>query len=174
MNELLLVVDMQNGFVNNKVTRIIPNIISIIKHFKSHGKLIAFSRFINTQESSYVKLRRWVRLMSKPEISIVSELQEYTEGAFVFDKPYFTPYTDKFRSYLKMNSISKIFICGVGTDSCIMKAAIDIFEDDKEPVVIKDACFSCGGEKAHSAGLFLIARNIGRSLGKSVDEIVKA
>ena len=59
MSEILLVVDMQNGFMSEKCRHIIPNIIKLIERFLVAGKVVEFTRFINTADSNYVKLIQW-------------------------------------------------------------------------------------------------------------------
>lgn len=173
MSDLLLVVDMQNAFVNEKVSPIIPNIIALIKQFKATHRPVAFSRFINSATSNYVKLLRWDSCAIGAEIEIIPDLLDYTKNAFVFDKPYYTPYTTEFEDYLTTNKITRIFICGVTTESCVLKAALDVFEDNKEPIVIEDACYCDRGIESHKAGIFIISRNIGRKQVKSLQKVLE-
>lgn len=161
MNELLLVVDMQNGFVRNGVEKIIPNITKLLKHFKSANKLIAFTKYINKPNSPYVRFIHWNKMMSDSiDTEIVSELHPWAVD--VFCKHYYSPFTAQFKQYIDNNNITKIYICGVATDSCIFKSAVDSFEREIEPLVIHDACFSHAGQEIHNAGTLLISRNIGQ------------
>ncbi|MEH2128969.1 isochorismatase family cysteine hydrolase [Nostoc sp.] len=171
MSEILLVVDMQNGFMSEKCRHIIPTIIKLIKRFLADGKLVEFTRFINTADSNYVKLIHWSRLMQESETSIIDELQPYTNN--IFDKPYYSAFTESFSSFIFINKISKIYLCGIATDSCIFKTAIDSFERGLEPVIIEDACSSHGGQEAHDAGIFLLKRNIGKNQIKMTDEVLE-
>jgi nicotinamidase-related amidase len=77
MSEILLVVDMQNGFIPEKCRHIIPNVIKLIERFLAAGKLVEFTKFINRVDSNYVKLIHWSRLIDEPETSIIDELQPY-------------------------------------------------------------------------------------------------
>jgi nicotinamidase-related amidase len=54
-----------------------------------------------------------------------------------------------------------VVVCGIATDSCVLATAIDLFEYGLRPIVVKDACGSHAGRKAHEAGLFIIERFIG-------------
>ncbi|MDB5198050.1 MAG: isochorismatase hydrolase [Chitinophagaceae bacterium] len=169
MNDLLLVVDMQNGFINEKSNFIIPVVKELIELFQQKNKLVAFTRFINHPNSEY---RRWInftRLSIEPEIDIIKELEGLPKN--IFDKNHYTPFTNEFKNFLIEKEVNQIFICGVATDSCVMKSAIDSFEAGIHPIVIKDACYSHAGEEAHTAGLLVISRNIGRSQVKSLSEI---
>ncbi|MBN3958789.1 isochorismatase family cysteine hydrolase [Nostoc sp. NMS8] len=171
MSEILLVVDMQNGFMSEKCRHIIPTVIKLIEHFLEAGKLVEFTRFINTADSNYVKLIHWSSLIHEPETSIIDELHPYINN--IFDKPYYSVFTEKFSTFITLNQISKIYLCGVETDSCILKTAIDSFERGIEPVIIEDACFSDGGQQAHDAGIFLLKRNIGKNQIQMSNQILE-
>lgn len=171
MSEILLVVDMQNGFMPDKCRHIIPTVIKLIERFLAAGKLVEFTRFINTADSNYVKLINWSRLIQEPETSIIDELQPYINN--IFDKHYYSAFTEKFSTFISLNKISKIYLCGVETDSCILKTAIDSFERNIEPLIIEDACSSNGGQQAHDAGIFLLKRNIGKNQIKMTDEVLE-
>ncbi|MEH2254758.1 isochorismatase family cysteine hydrolase [Nostoc sp.] len=172
MSEILLVIDMQNGFMSEKCRHIIPTIIKLIEQFLAAGKLVKFTRFINTADSNYVKLIHWSRLMQESETSIIDELQPYINNN-IFDKPYYSAFTQSFSNFIFLNKISKIYLCGVETDSCILKTAIDSFERGIEPVIIEDASSSHGGQQAHDAGIFLLKRNIGKNQIKMTDEVLE-
>ncbi|MHC5716758.1 MAG: cysteine hydrolase family protein [Nostoc sp.] len=103
--------------------------------------------------------------------SIIDELHPYIHN--IFDKPYYSAFTEEFSSFILINQISKIYLCGVETDSCIFQTAIDSFERGIEPVVIEDACFSDGGQIAHDAAIFLLKRNIGKNQIQMTDEVIK-
>lgn len=170
MSDLLLVVDMQNGFVNEKCQHIIPNIITLIKAFIRAKKLVAFTRFVNQAGSEYERFIRWSKLKDEPEINIIEALNNFVN--LVFDKTHYTPFIPGFDTFLKSNQVNRIFICGVATESCVMKSAIDSFEHAYEPIVVRDAIYSHAGEEAHHAGLLVISRNIGRGQLKELDEVI--
>jgi hypothetical protein len=52
-----------------------------------------------------------------------------------------------------------LYLCGIDTDSCVLKTAVDTFERNPTPWILKDACASHAG--AHAVGLFIAARFIG-------------
>lgn len=172
MADLLLVIDMQNGFVNEKCQHIIPNVIRLIEAFEKLGKQIAFTRFVNRTGSAYERFINWLRLKEAPEINIISALQRH--AALVFDKAYYTPFTPAFEQFLKNNRIARIFICGIATESCVLKAAMDSFEQGYEPIVVRDAVYSHAGAEAHHAGLLVISRNIGKGQLKETGELINS
>ncbi len=100
-------------------------------------------------------------MIYEPETTIIDELQSDINN--IFDKPYYSAFIENFSIFILINKISKIYLCGVAADSCILKTAIDSFERGIEPVIIEDACFSAGGHQTHDAGIFLLKRNIGKN-----------
>lgn len=172
MGQLLLIIDMQNGFVNQETKPIIPGIESLIAHFAQRQVPIAFTRFINSPASPHVKWIGWSRLMAEPEINLVDTFCE--PSATIFDKPGYTAFTDEFERFLQAQAIDRLILCGIATDGCILKTAVDAFERHIEPVVVQDACASHAGREVHNAGLLLISRFIGKRQITTIEEIIKA
>ena len=172
MASLLLVVDMQNGFVNSRTKHIISGIETLIEDFTKKQLPIAFTRFINRPESPYVKWIGWSRFMAEPEINLIENFRSTSE--YVFDKKAYTAFTEEFERFLVEHSISKIFLCGIATDGCVLKTAVDSFEKKIEPVVIKDACASHAGHDVHKAGLLLISRFIGKRQIRTIKQVIEA
>ena len=170
MADLLLVVDVQKGFIDEKCHHIIPNIEKLINAFNGAGKLVVFTRFINRTGSEYERFIHWSKLKEYPEIDIIDDLKKY--AIKVFDKTHYTPFLPPFELFLKQNNVSRIFICGVATDSCVMKSAIDSFEHGIEPIVAIDASYTDEGEEAHNAGLLIISLNIGKEQLKETKTII--
>lgn len=170
MKQLLLVIDMQNGFINEQTKHIIPNIECLIEHFTKRQSLIAFTRFINSPDSAYVKWLGWSELMKKPQTSLITNV--YKTSAVVFDKNTYTAFTEEFEDFLRDNAIDKIVMCGVDTDACVLKTAVDAFEKDYQPVVIVDACASGAGDQIHHASLALLSRLIGQKQLVTMENII--
>lgn len=170
MKQLLLVIDMQNGFLNDETEHIVPDVERLIAHFTKEKSLIAFTRFINSPDSVYVKWLGWSELMEEPETSLIVNFCRTT--ARVFDKKTYTAFTEDFESFLHENAINKIVICGVDTDACVLKTALDAFEKNYQPVVIVDACASGAGDQIHLASLSLLSRLIGEKQMVTMADII--
>ena len=54
MNNLLLIIDVQNDFVNNKTKRTIEHINELIK--SNEYKYIVFTKFLNDENSNWYKV----------------------------------------------------------------------------------------------------------------------
>lgn len=172
MRPLLLIIDMQNGFISKETTPIVAAIETLINHFSQQQLPIAFTRFINTPESSYVKWMNWSKLMSAPEINLIAPFCDIP--ASVFDKEGYTAFTDDFEQFLTENAINTMVICGVETDGCVLKTALDAFEKNVHPLVVVDACASNAGSQLHDAGLLLLSRLIGEQQIMTVKDIITA
>ena len=62
---------------------------------------------------------------------------------------------------MKQNRVERVHLCGIATDNCVLKSAVDLFEAGLEPLVLAADCASHGGPECHAAGLLLLARFIG-------------
>lgn len=172
MTTAMAVIDIQNGFITDGSRHIVPKVIQLLQYAGVVKVPCFFTRFINHPESGHVKWIRWSRLMSPPEIGLYPDILPYAQ--LVFDKPGYTSFTPDVRIWIQKNAITRLYCCGIATESCVLKTAVDAFEIDIEPVVVYDACASHAGQAAHKAGLFVLSRFIGKGQLRSVDEVVRS
>lgn len=52
-------------------------------------------------------------------------------------------------------------MCGVDTDACIMKTAVDLFENGLNVKVIENYCMSHSGKKFHKSTIKMLKKLIG-------------
>lgn len=157
---VLLVVDMQNGFLGRRSQHVLPSVLKLVEEFKKRGLPIVFTRFHNNPGSQYERLIDWTRLRTSPETDLHSNLEPYATE--VVDKDIYSAFTPSFTAMVEKNRWRTIAICGVATDGCVLKTAVDAFERGLLPLVISDACASHAGEDVHNAGLMLLGRFIGK------------
>ena len=157
----LIVIDMQNGFLGEKSRHVIPSVLELVQQFKSRGLPIVFTRFHNEPNSQYEKLIGWKRLRSSPETELTKELVPYAE--LVVDKEIYSAFTPNFAETVREKGWNTLIVCGVATDGCVLKTAVDAFERGLLPIVVEDACSSHAGAEVHQAGLMLIGRFIGKA-----------
>jgi nicotinamidase-related amidase len=155
----LLVVDVQKGFVND-FTRHIPSRIATLIE-RGGFKPILFTRFINSEGSSYRRFLDWHDCADSPEIDLADEVSRFADPALVFSKPGYAGISDELAAYLKEQEIDEIAIAGIDTDMCVLKVAMDAFDHGIKPIVFADCCASTSGLQSHFAGLAILARNIG-------------
>jgi nicotinamidase-related amidase len=158
---VLLVVDMQNGFLGRRAQSVIASVEKLVKEFEKRGLPIVFTRFYNEQHSQYERLIGWTRLRETPETDLHPDLQAYAKN--IVDKTIYSAFTPEFISMVESHDWQQVVICGVATDGCVLKSAVDAFERDLVPFVVEDACASHAGEDVHNAGLMLLSRFIGKN-----------
>ncbi len=154
MSSLLLVIDLQKGFVNEKTEYLVEKIKHLIQ--RNLYDQIAFTRFINTPQSVFAKKLNYFGGMGEDNELVMNEMNHK-----IFEKNVYSAYNDELKKYLETNQINKIYLCGVDTDACVLKTAFDLFENGYDVFVLKDYCASTGGEKLHQAALEILKRNIG-------------
>lgn len=161
----LLVVDVQNGFINDKSKHVVPVIRDLAAKWTELQGDIIFTRYHNYPGSPYERLIGWHGLMDSPQTDIASELTPFLDlpNTRTIDKRVYTAFTDAGREAL--SKYSDLYICGIATDGCVLKTALDAFEGGYTPWVIEDACASNAtrhpASEVHRSALTLMSRLVG-------------
>jgi len=168
-NSVLIVVDMQRGFVSSKSAAVVPHVVDLVQRWEAQGCDVVYTRFLNYPGSQFERLIHWSRFMpGNEEVEIIPELAESAGRAPVIDKHgQYSPFTPEFTRLVHQHGWTDLVICGIATESCVAKTAMDAFELGYTPWVVTDACASHAGADPHEAGLLVIKRFIGR--GQLVD-----
>ena len=124
-SDVLIVVDVQNGFVNEKSGHIVDDLIAFAKQWKADGGRVIATRFVNLPDSQWRRLLHWDRLAGSPEIELVPGLA----GAVthVVDKAAYTSLVSEVTVLLPQPHTT-VSICGIDTDVCVLNTAVDLFE----------------------------------------------
>ncbi len=151
----LLVVDVQYGFIG-PFTDHIP---AIVEGLLPRYPLTLATRFYNPAGSNYRRLIGWDRLdrVSEDFPLAFTPLPD----TVVIDKPIYTCVTPSFLELLDRECIDEVHICGIDTDICVLKCAVDLFEHERVPVVLAHACATNAGPELHRAALAILKRYIG-------------
>lgn len=167
--KILICVDVQEGFARYPQTREMSKKIADLTNSGLFDYIIA-TRFIN-RNKAFSEIIKWDHLKKYEETRFVDELH-YDE---VRTKYKYTCVNSEFIARLKEINKGKVptevYICGIDTDCCVYKIAIDLFERNIRPIVIEDYCESNGGPESHKAGLTVLRRNIGKDQIKKLSEI---
>jgi len=155
----LLVIDVQNGFVTKHAKHIVPVITTLINVASEHKVPVIATRFLNKPDSQYVKLMNWRKFMAPPAIDLIPQVAERCD--YVIEKGVYSSLTTDFWKLMSTHHWDHFVICGIATEGCVMKTAVDIFELNLVPIVVKDACASHDGEYYHKMGMEIIKRYIG-------------
>lgn len=161
--DVLVVVDMQNGFISPASQHVIPVVANLVRIWQDADAPVLMTRYINHPDSPYVHYLRWEKMQASPEIDIVDELQEFVGRTHLLDKTVYTTFTDQGRDLFDQQGWNTTYIVGLDTESCVAQTAVGAFETGRRPVVITDGCASHAGDEAHQAGMFVMSRNIGSS-----------
>ena len=161
MKKLLLVIDMQNDFVDGvlgtaEAVSIVPLVRKKLNEYKSLGYPIIFSRdthdtqYLNTQEGGLLPVVHCVRGTSGH--SIVSELN--TEGCTVVDKGTFGCINLAERVAELAIDCDSIEICGICTDICVVSNALILKAKLPEmPISVDSKCCAGSSVENHNAAL---------------------
>lgn len=154
---LLLIVDVQNGFINES-TKHIPYLVADLQ--MQYTKVYA-TRFYNEENSFFRTLLKWHRLSKdSPEFTLAFSPSDHTN---LIDKNIYSCVNQDFLNILMESKCQTIDICGIDTDICVTKCAVDLFENGFVPNVLANFCASHAGIEAHENGLKTLGRYIGES-----------
>lgn len=156
MKKLLLVIDVQNSFINEKTSSVLEKINSLILSNK-FDKMV-FTRFINSYESIWYKKLNYQGCISENDTKLAIESKDNK----VIDKKIYTAYGDELKEYIRKNDINEIYLCGIDTECCILKTAFDLFENEYNVYVLQDYCACTHGIKRHNNAIEILKRNIGK------------
>ena len=159
--KILLIVDVQKGFTRTDKTKETAKRIVDLSNSGSFDFIIA-SRFVNKDDSPYVKYLNWNRLMTSPETDLVDNLKYDIH----FDKETYTCWSSKLENILRSCNKgilpTEIYLCGIDTDCCVLNTAVDLFENNIKPLILIDYCFSNGGQEYHDSAIKVLERNVGK------------
>lgn len=158
---VLVVIDAQNGFVTENSAHAVEAIRDLVKRWEAAGGAVVFTRYLNYPGSPFERIINWKELHTSPEIDIVDELDPYAARAIVLDKGIYSLFTDDGAALVREYRWTDLYICGLDTESCVLKTAVDAFERGLTPWIVADAVASHAGPVAHDAGLIVARRMLG-------------
>lgn len=145
---ILILVNVQKGFVHES-NPLIGRITSLLKS-KIFDKVIA-TKFVNSDGGKDCELVEGVEqyadcVIEKSVYSCVSsallqQLRDWNEGSLPED----------------------VYLAGVDLDGCVLKTALDLFEQSVRPVVLTWYCGSSGGPSVEQAALLCLERSLGKN-----------
>ncbi len=154
MKKILIVVDMQNDFIDGalgtkEAAAIVPAVVDEIQRFKADGSLVLYTRdthhddYLNTQEGKKLPV---VHCLEGTEgWKLRTEIQALADGAEVFDKPTFG--SVQLAQYVcelatRQGGVDLIELVGLCTDICVIANAmlLKAFLPETEIAVKADCC----------------------------------
>jgi len=147
---VLVVVDVQVGFVRSTSQRAVPVIADLVARWQAAGGDTVFTRYLNHPGSQFERLIGWSAMQpSSPEIELAPELQDAGKRATaIIDKHTYSSLTPELVGLIREHGWTDLYVCGIATESCVLKTAVDAFKAKLTPWVITDASASRGGSSA--------------------------
>ena len=139
MKNILVVMNLQNGLINTpEKTALSQKIIELTK--KHVFDRVVGVKFVNRDDGVFPKYHRYYDMHKGKEIDIVDDLNI----DLVINRSIYSCVSDEFiEKVVKINdgdNLVELFLCGIGTDTSIMKSALDLFERDIKPLVLTNYC----------------------------------
>ena len=159
MKKLLIVVDMQNDFIDGalgspQAERIVSNVKAKIEEYKQIGASIIFTRdthndnYLSTQEGRFLPVKHCI--IDTTGHMIANSLD--TEGFDVIDKPSFGSL--ELAKQVAAEGFDEIELCGLCTDICVVSNALILKAQLPETKITVDASCCAGvSVESHKAAL---------------------
>lgn len=155
----LVVIDVQNYFVNDKTQELPEKIANYIEG--NNFDFVLFTQFVNRKDSNFIKLLHWKKCFSAPDIDIDHRLKKFITKENLFTKTSYSIFkSSTFLKFLKKHNIKSILICGIDTDSCVLASAFDAFDLGYNVKVLKDLSDSHSGKDFHEVSMKIISKSI--------------
>jgi nicotinamidase-related amidase len=163
MKNALLVIDVQQFFINDS-TKFLP--IKIAEYLqKNTFDFVYFFKFANSENSNWVKVLKWNKMINSNEQEVADELRPFLKSDNVFiKKSNFSVFAVKeFTDVLERNEVKELFICGMDSDVCVYVSALEAFARGFSVKVLEDLCAASHGEQYHKSAIKMLRRNLGKS-----------
>ncbi|MDP4000330.1 MAG: isochorismatase family cysteine hydrolase [bacterium] len=158
----LIVVDVQNYFVNEHTAGIPGKVVDYIRSRKP--ETVFFTRFVNREGSNFVKSLGWRECMSSPDIDLHSELADFADESNTFDKTSFSIFHSKaLADRLKEAKVTNIQLCGIDTDACVLVSAFEAFDRGYDVEVLEELTGSHHGKGLYDSAMEIIRKNLRRN-----------
>lgn len=162
MKKILLLVDVQNGFVKNAYAEETLERIEDLLERKLFDVIIA-SKYWNVKGSYLSRFMGWNELCTPEEQALRPEIEAYPQH--IIEKDGYSSMTEEMVTLLKEISEGKlpeyVFVLGFDTECCVAMTAADMFEMGIRPLVLTRYSGSHDGEHYHRAGLLSMDHLIG-------------
>lgn len=156
MNNVLLIIDLQNNFINN-YAKDIPNKVKELINSQKYTNII-FTKFINNKDNNFYNILNYKGCINENDKKIVIDTTNYK----VIEKTTYSAYNIELKNYLNSINFNSIHICGIDTDACVLSTTISLFDNGYNVKVLKNACMSHSGKKYHFIALKILEKLIGK------------
>jgi len=156
MNRALIIVDVQEGFLNERNRWIVPNIKKLLER-GGYAHVIE-ATFHAEPLSLWDTQTKWTFPYSPTLPEIKEMLPTNTISIIKETKSAFWGDTD-IRALLKKNGVTEVHVVGLDTNDCVMATAFDSFDAGFETYVLEDCTETSSAPELREAALAIL-RNV--------------
>ncbi len=138
MPNILIVVDMQEGFRYNNVERIIPKIKMLLGKAKTAA---VFTKFVDKKGSEFDIVLHWSKFVRKKDQELLREFARFSDLKTITHNGL-NILTKNMLKEIKRRRANTVYLCGVYSDVSIGKAAMDLFDKKIDVKIVSDATTS--------------------------------
>ena len=153
---LLLVIDLQNEFINENTVLSKEEIKKLVD--SNNYDRVLFTRFINDENNPTFKKLNYKGCISDESKEICIEVNEN----IILDKSTYSAYNQELIDYINSNNIKNIYLCGIDIECCVLVTALNLFENNYNVFILKDYVYCTHGEQRKDNALEILKRNIGK------------
>lgn len=162
MKNILMAIDLQNGFVKNHYSeRTLDRIENLLS--RNLFDEVIMTRYWNEKGSIISRFMGWNYMCDKKSQELRPEIAKFKHHEI--SKDIYSAMTDETYDLLKeLNGgdlPEYVFLLGFDTECCVAMTATEMFESDIRPLVLTNYCGSHDGDKYHNAGLVSMEHLIG-------------
>ncbi|ADU12706.1 isochorismatase hydrolase [Asticcacaulis excentricus CB 48] len=151
---VLLVVDVQKGFVTPASAHVVAPIETLQVRFER----VVFTAFENADPSPFRDILAYDKLSpNDPDTELALRPRDdayihnrcaYGGGRSLIDR-------------LRGMEAETVYLCGIATEACVLKTALDLFEAGIRPLLLADLCASDKHRRYHDMALEILSKAIG-------------
>ena len=157
----LIVVDLQNQFLNQHTRHLVPGIQAVLNRFD----WVFASRLLPLANSPMQKWKGFTPAPADdPGSRLALDFSHRPPGQTrLIEKSGFGALTTDTRRELVTLGVETAHVCGVDTDLCVLRTAGDLMELGIRPLLLTDLVASTAGEPLHSSALLILKRLLGKA-----------
>lgn len=163
MKKILIVIDIQKGFMVNDSTIEAQKSIETLISEKIFDIVIA-TQYYNYANSPIIKFMGWNKFLSVDDQKLMNGVRN---ADYIFRKNRYSAFSQDLLALIcRLNNNvlpEEVFLAGVDTECCVLATAIDFFESNIRPIVLCNYCGSSYGSEAKKAGLKSLESLVGKN-----------
>lgn len=162
MKTALIVIDVQNFFVVENALGLPEKIVDHIEGNKNKYDYILFTLCYYDSKSNFEKILHWKGPYKSPEVNLHSALVPFATPETTFSKTTYSAFKSKeLLDFLKNNKVSRIKLCGINTDACVLSSGFEAFDLGFDVEILEDLCsVSSANVDYEKSAKVIIKRNL--------------